>query len=409
MSIFNKVLILFVISLVVMVFVSNETSKLTESKIETVLKDKYIEFSNELFTYLSNSEYESLQKKLKELKFEIIEDKENYLNFSQIIYENEISFGVMKILKYDDRYLLYMSYLGDDILAINTIQDEDINGNSLLNYMIIADMLILIILFLMILKILSPLRKISKRIKQFGEGNYKSRIINFENDEIGELSQTFNSMATNIEKLIKSRQILLRDIGHELRTPISKSKLALEMIEDSKYKDILKKALFEIDEMTSELLHLEKLNSNQDKLKFKYFNVETLIIESLSKLFIEDESLINIEIEVNFTIYADLNYLSIALKNLIDNGLKYTTKTPISLIVKEKQIIVKSQGLKLSRDLEYYCEAFTQADNSRNQRGYGLGLSMIKRILERHDFKLLYFYEQGFNLFIIDVRSYIDY
>ena len=57
--------------------------------------------------------------------------------------------------------------------------------------------------------------------------------------EIGEVANTFNSMAENIEGLITSRQRLLRDIGHELKTPIAKSKIAIEMIEDSKYKKIL--------------------------------------------------------------------------------------------------------------------------------------------------------------------------
>ncbi|MEJ2373039.1 MAG: sensor histidine kinase, partial [Sulfurimonas sp.] len=68
----------------------------------------------------------------------------------------------------------------------------------------------------------------------------------------------------------------------------------------------------------------------------------------------------------------DLNYLSIALKNLIDNALKYTTQKPVYIIVKDGSILVKSKGEKLDKPLEFYCEDFTQGDNSRNQKGYGL-------------------------------------
>lgn len=408
MSIFHKVLILFLISFSLMIFVSNETNKLTQSTIESFLKEKYIQVSDELFTYLSNNDKNALEKKLNELRFETLKDKQHYFKSSTIIHKYETALSTINILKHeDDKYLLYMKYLDDDILVIDISQDENFAKKEILNYMILADITILIILFLIILKMIYPLRDISKSIKSFGDGDYSLRIKSSSKDEIGEVSNTFNSMATNIEQLITSRQRLLRDIGHELKTPIAKSKLAAEMIDDSKYKAILKRALSQIDEMSSELLYIEKLNANQNELNLQIFNSETLISESLSKLFIDDESSVEVQIESNFKINADLNYLSIALKNLIDNAIKYSIERPVYIVVKEQKIEVKSRGEKLEKPLSYYCEAFTQGDNSRNQKGYGLGLSLVKRILDKHKFELLYTYEDGSNIFTIRTLGHL--
>lgn len=289
-----------------MIFVSNETNKLTQNTIESFLKEKYIQVSDELFTYLSNNNKTALEKKLNELQFKTIEDKQHYINSSSVIYKYETALSSINILRHeDDKYLLYMKYLDDDILVIDISQNENLAKKELLNYMILADITILIILFLIILKMIYPLRGISKSIKNFGEGDYSLRIKSSSKDEIGEVTNTFNSMATNIEELITSREILLRDIGHELKTPIAKSKIASEMLEDSKYKSILKRALSQIDEMTSELLYLEKLNANQYKLNVEKFSCETLIAESLAKLFIENETLVDVKIESEFAINAD--------------------------------------------------------------------------------------------------------
>lgn len=403
MSIITKVIILFVISFSLMIFVSSETNKLTQNTIETLLKEKYIQVSDELFTYLSNNDMNNLKNKLKELDFKEVLEKEHYLKTSVILYQYKTELSSIKILQHEDNtYLLYMKYLDDDLLVMDNSQGKIFKDKAFLNYMILADILILIILSFVILKMIYPLKELSKSMKKFGEGDYSMRSKKFSPDEIGELSQTFNAMATNIEELITSRQRLLRDIGHELKTPISKSKLAVAMIGENKYQKILKKALAEMDQMTSELLDIEKLNSNQQRLHFKSFDIETLIGNALSKLFLDDESKVNVVIETNFSIHADLNYLSIALKNLIENGLKYSTDKPVYIIVKEKTIIVKSKGKKLERPLEFYCEDFTQGDNSRKQKGYGLGLSLVKRVLDKHKFKLLYYYEKGFNSFVID-------
>lgn len=402
MSIFGKVIVLFIISLSSMLFVSYKANTLTQITIETVLEDKYIHLSEDLFKYLTDSDTLNLEKRFKELNFKIIKDKERYLKSSHPIYDYTTELSSIKILKYeDDKYLLYMKYLDEDVLALQQLEEKNFEDKELLNYMILIDIGILIALFLIILKMTYPLKKITESIRKFGEGQYCVRIKTSCKAEIGEVAKTFNSMAENIEDLITSRQRLLRDIGHELKTPIAKSKIAIEMIEESKYKKILKKALFQLDEMTTELLSIEKINANQSNLNIQTFNIETLINESLSRLFIEDETSVNISIESNFNIDADLSYLSIALKNLIDNALKYSVQKPIFITVEDNKISVKGKGEKLEKPLEFLCEAFTQGDNSRNQTGYGLGLSLVKRILDKHHFELSYSHQDGFNVFTI--------
>ena len=406
MSIFTKVLILFLLSLTLMIFVSNETNKLTQNTIETLLIEKYIQISGELFNYLANNDHDSLQKKIEELDLEVVEDKKHYLDVSKTIYNYETPLSAIKIMKYsDNKYLLYMNYLDDDVLIKNLIQDKNLQEEDFLSYLILADILILVILFFIILKMIYPLQHMSQSIKKFGEGNYSSRIEIASNDEIGKLATTFNAMASNIEELIISRQRLLRDIGHEIKTPITKSKLAIEMIEESKYKKLLKKALEQMDDMTNELLYIEKLNANQYSLKLVSFNVETLLSEALSKLLIEDETLINISVKSNFEIKADLNYLSIAVKNIIDNALKYSLEKPILIEVEDNEILIKSKGEKLEKSLDFYCEAFSQGDDSREQKGYGLGLNLVKQILDKHHYELSYFYENEYNVFVIQLSS----
>jgi two-component system OmpR family sensor kinase len=75
---------------------------------------------------------------------------------------------------------------------------------------------------------------------------------------------------------------------------------------------------------------------------------------------------------------------------------------PISIIAANKKIIVESQGEALEKPLEFYCQDFTQGDNSRSQKGYGLGLGLVKRILEKHNFKLSYTCQDKYNRFIIE-------
>jgi two-component system OmpR family sensor kinase len=235
-------------------------------------------------------------------------------------------------------------------------------------------------------------------MQNFTQGKYLSPIEVRSNDEIGNVAATYNKMAHNIKSLITSREEFLRDIGHELKTPISKGMFAVEALDDSESKTIIQKSFTELERLSAELLEIEKLHA-ADTLNKDVFKVETLILEALSRLILEDESIINIEIKDNFLINGDLNYLSLALKNLIDNAIKYTTQYPILIIADSNVLTVKNKGNKLTRDISYYLEAFTQEESSRNSKGYGLGLNIVKKIADKHQITFSYEYINSYHLF----------
>ena len=400
MSIFTKLFLLFLVSLSLMLFVSRETNQLTQAKIEMLLKEKYLQASTELFRDLANNDQTALSKRLQSFNFELIAESQSVLEGSKTVYEKSSSFGEVKILMdTKGRYLLLMSYLDERLLVRDMTQEEGFYHFDTVSYLIFADIFVLIITFLMIIKLIFPLKQIALTLQKFGEGALHVRMKRFGSNELGKLSDTFNAMASNIEALILSRQRLLRDIGHELRTPLAKSKLALEMLGEGKYQQSLKKAISQIDELTKELLDIERLNANMEQLNLTRFDAETLISESLSRALIEDESLVELHIEDSFEIKGDLNYLSIALKNLIDNALKYTTQKPILIEVKERTISVKSRGEALEHALAYYCEPFAQGDDARGVEGFGLGLSIVKKIVQKHGFGFELTCKEGWNSF----------
>ena len=406
MSIFTKLLLLFLASLAVMFFVGKETHSLAKTNIEALLREKYLQASNELFKDLANNDMVAFQKKLDVWGFESV-PYDIYEQKARRIYEEQSSFG--EITVYEDAqgyYTLLLRYLDEPLLVRVKNQEEYFDQQARLGYLIDADVALLVVIFLLIAKLLLPLKTMTQTLKRFGEGDLHVRMSQQGSNELGRLVESFNAMASNIENLLSSRERLLRDIGHELRTPLAKSKLALEMMPSNPHQKILQKAIFQIDRLTNELLQIERLGANMAEFKTERFEVETLLSEALTKLMIEDESLLEIHIEDSFTIEGDLNYLAIALKNLIDNALRYAVHLPVVIDVENRTIAVKNQGEALSRPLAYYCEPFVRGNDARDGTGFVLRLSIVQKILQKHGFSLRQDYREGCYTYAIVFKQY---
>ncbi len=368
---------------------------INSKRVDDLIKEKYLKISNEIFQNIDNRDkVDEIISKYSLKRVDALDKKE-----LDVLYYEKHTFGFISIQKasFEDEFVIEINFL-DETYTLKTPDEENINDKLKLNILIFLDVFVLFLIFLYLLKLLSPLKKITKEIQNFSNGNMQSRIEVTSNDEIGTLSRAFNTMAASIEELIKTREELLRDIGHELRTPIAKGKFATLQIEDISQKELLQKIFSDLEILTNELIELEKLNST--KLNISAFSAETLITESLSKLYIEDESSIALIVEDDFKIEGDLHYLSVALKNLIDNALKYATEPPVTLKASKHKICVTNRGKKLSKELDHYLKPFTQELSQRD--GFGLGLSIVKKITDKHNFSLNYVHEDGQNIFCLD-------
>ena len=394
MSILKKISLLFLISLVLMGVIGSWIDNINSKRIDNLIKEKYLTLLEDIFKNIENKTYINNLFEKNHLKV-----LNNYEESShQILYEQSYTFGKTLLLKesFEDEFIIKIKYLDEEYI-LKTADEENLNEKTILNSLIFLDIFFLLLIFLYILKLLTPLKTITKQITNFANGELSSRINIDSKDEIGILANSFNKMASSLENSIKSREELLRDIGHELRTPIAKGKFAIEKIDDFSQKELLKKIFIDLETLTNELIELEKLNVN--KLNLTTFSVETLVVEALGKLYLEDESKIEININEDFKINGDLYYLTIALKNLIDNALKYAIEFPVVIKVEKNQISILNKGKELSKELEYYLKPFTQELSQRD--GFGLGLSIVKKVVDRHDFQLFYSYENDFNIFKI--------
>ncbi len=397
MSIFKKITILFLISLSLMIIIGYQVDKINTSRVEALITQKYLQDAKEIFVLLATSNIDQIETKVDTLNLRTIDLSAH--KDTKIILKQTHSFGELQLLKTtNDKYLLFIRYMDDSILLIDDTLQKSFKEQWLLNILVVFDILVLIAIFFIILKILSPLKELIFKMKHFAQGEYFSPIEVKSNDEIGDAAATYNTMAQNIQSLLSSREEFLRDISHELKTPISKGLFASEALEESDSKNIIKKSFSELERLSAELLEIEKLHAVDD-IQRDTFKVETLILEALSRLILEDESIINIEIKDNFLIDGDLNYLSLALKNLVDNAIKYASEYPVMIIAQEGMISVKNKGKELSHDISYYLEAFTQEESSRGSKGYGLGLNIVKKIIDKHKIELLYEYKDGYHFF----------
>ena len=398
MSIFKKISLLFIISFILMAIIGSWIDNINSKRMENLIKEKYIKVIDEILRNIENEKVlnEIFQKN--ELKIKKDFDSIN----NEILYQKKYDFGNVTIIKesFEDEFIIEIKYFENKYI-LKTPDEENLNDKTILNILVSVDIFLLLLIFLYIFKLLSPLKIITKEITNFANGDLSSRIDINSKDEIGILANSFNKMATSLENSIKTREELLRDIGHELRTPIAKGKFAIEKIDDFSQKELLKKIFIDLETLTNELIELEKLNLT--KLNLSTFSAETLIIESLGKLYLEDESKIEININEDFKISGDLYYLSTALKNLIDNALKYATSYPIIIEANKNEISISNKGTKLSKELEYYLKPFTQELAQRD--GFGLGLSIVKKIMDKHGFQVDYSYKNEFNIFKINFTN----
>jgi len=257
--------------------------------------------------------------------------------------------------------------------------------------------LLIILLYFWVIRSLRPLSELKNKIKTFSEGNLNIQCASDKHDEIAEVANEFNHAVNMIRELLQSRQLFLRAIMHELKTPIAKGRLMSEMLPDEKSKQRMHSIFERLNLLIDEFAKIEKITSKNFKLNFKPYKMSDLVEASIDLLMVENPGrLVSIEIKKDYIVKSDFELFTLVVKNLLDNALKYSTDKHVIVVIDSDHLDIINKGEALKEPLEEYFKPF-----HTSKGGLGLGLYIVKSILDIHKMTLAYQHEEGRNIFTV--------
>ncbi|TEY02672.1 ArsS family sensor histidine kinase [Campylobacter sp. US33a] len=344
---------------------------------------------------ISESEF---QEQTKNYKMVLIEDPKEirYVIFrGEVLDQAQTTTGLIKIITLDRQIFLSIIYEGK--LYLYKDKDYQAYRYFIIKAIAVGVILMLIVLYIFIIRKLKPLKTLKKQIAKFAE-NKLDEISNVSsgNDEISQVADAFYKAIMQIKKLNQSRQFFIRNIMHELKTPITKGLITLEMLEDNKYKERLTNIFNRLEILINEFAAIEQITSGAAFINRKKYNILDIIDEA-KEIAMSDDRNVQISVQESFYINVDFKLFTTAVKNMIDNGIKYSDNRMMQIYITKEHLCFKNKGNELGNSLEHYTQAFTQGMKQKDS--FGLGLYIVNTILESHNLKFDYEYRDGYNFF----------
>lgn len=267
----------------------------------------------------------------------------------------------------------------------------------------------LLILFLIVVWVNIPIRKITAGAKEFASGNLKHKIGLKTGDELEYLSDTLDFMASELDKANSYQSAFIANVSHDFRSPLTSIKGYAEAMQDgtippelhSKYLGIVISEADRLNKLSQELITMKQVNNSGKRvLNPSDFDLNAMIRSTAAtfegtcheKNIIIDLTMEEEQLEVR----ADFTQIQQVMYNLIDNAIKFsrsnsTIEIETSERYKKAYIVVRDHGIGIaSSEINKIWDRFYKADTSRGKdpRGSGLGLAIVKEIIQAHGEKI---------------------
>jgi len=309
-----------------------------------------------------------------------------------------------KFLYYDTR----LKNTGDWIRGIYPLSKFQNNISKIWNigFYYIAPFLIILVIFIgyrIVKNAFKPVKKISETALEIKKSKNFSRRIELDNseDEIHKMAYTFNEMLDTVEETFIHEKQFSSDVSHELRTPITvilaQSDYALDYVEtldEAKESfEVINRQAKKMTNLINQIMELSKMERQNkiEKDKINFSNIILQLLEDYRTLLENNNIELITNIEKDLRIYGNKLMLERLFVNLFTNAMKFTKTTinvSLNRINKEVILQIKDNGIGITKeDQKYIWDRFFQTSDSRNKdknKGSGLGLSMVNRIVQLH-------------------------
>ncbi len=403
-SIFFTITISFIISIILVLISFGILMVSSHKRVEHSLFEKYQPIIK--ITLRKHFKHAKMDKKFKEhleaLNYEVFDKKSSidaitYNPSTKVLVEKKGPRNFLfRVLQVNNRQFIYLKKKNRTFLIED--KNELTEHPKIYIFLVFTIILITLILsFLVTIRKLMPLKILKDKVSTLGDENFDFECCNTDKkDEVSLLGMEFKKTAKKLKDLKEARNVFIRNIMHELKTPITKGKFLTEIQRNEENDEKLKKVFIRLEALINEFASIEELISSSKNIERNFYFLDDIVDNAKDILMLEKDEVIgsydNKKLEVNFKLF------SIAVKNLIDNAIKYSEDKKVKIKTEDEDIIFENSGKKLEYALEKYYEPFF-ANEEKTTNSFGLGLYIVYNILKANKYTLEYEYKDEVNIF----------
>ncbi len=309
--------------------------------------------------------------------------------------------GILYAFKLDNKNVFIYSNLENISAYVKVFKSQ------LLYFVILIIICSIFISIFIANKITKPIREITKKAKKIGEGKYDIEFPKNGILEIEELSSTLEEVQKELSKNDEVKRDLIANVSHDLKTPLTMIKAYAEMIKDISYKepekmnehlDIIIEESNRLTSLVNDVLELSKVQNNVYNYNYEEYDL-VKEIKNIVKRYEVIEYLesynFKLELPKKAIVVADKEKINQVIYNLLNNAINYTGKDKIVKVIVEKvengtlvEIVDTGKGIK-PEEIPYIWDKYykNEKNHQRDVVSTGLGLSIVKEILSKHNFK----------------------
>jgi len=305
---------------------------------------------------------------------------------------------------YDDPHLQVGRYQGKSFMVVQTDQGQftfdlvrsyrqQSHKTAKVTALIAALTALLAAAYCIMRRILRPIMWLSQGVQEVGRGNFGHRLQVTKSDELGTLAAAFNSMAGRIQAMLHAKAQLLLDVSHELRSPLTRIRVALELLPSTDARKSISEDTAEMESMLCEILESQRMQSEYGALRRQPTDLAELIGKAANLYRGQTPGIVLDPSCTSVTLTIDPQRIAAVFKNVFDNAIRHAADSPKPITVSMGRdaahitVRISDHGMGIPpEDVPYIFEPFYRVDKSRARHtgGFGLGLNLCRTIMQAH-------------------------